>query len=84
MAADFYRDVVIHLGPLARRERSGNGAARIADMPLVLLDAVHAGIMRVWPSGSGDSYRVVVINAYEERRSQLTGKPSATQAVLIG
>lgn len=84
MAADFYRDVVTHLGPLARRERSGNGAARIADMPLVLLDAVHAGIMRVWPSGSGDSYRVVVINAYEERRSQLTGKPSATQAVLIG
>lgn len=83
MAADFYRDVVIHLGPLARRERSGNGTARIGDMPLILLDTVHAGIMRGWPSDVGESQRVAVINTYEERRSQLTGKLSPAQAVLI-
>jgi hypothetical protein len=54
-------------------------------MPLMLLDAVHTSVMRVWPSlSSGESSRVAVINAYEERRTQLSGKPPVTQAALIG
>lgn len=86
MIADFYRDLAIHLGPLARRQRGSRGGTRVADMPLILLDAVHAGVMRTWPKGKGasDTYRIAVINAYEERRSQLSGKPSAAQTVVVG
>ena len=85
MMADLYRDLAMYLGPLAKRERSERHSARIADMPLMLLDAVHTSVMRVWPSlSSGESSRVAVINAYEERRTQLSGKPPVTQAALIG
>lgn len=83
MLTDFYRDVATHLGPLARRERGAREGARAADMTLSLLDAVHTSVMRTWPNDSGESYRVAAINAYEDRRSQLSGKPSAAQAVLI-
>jgi hypothetical protein len=74
MMADLYRDLAIYLGPLAKRERGERHSARIADMPLMLLDAVHTSVMRVWPSSSsGAKGRVAVINAYEERRTQLSG-----------
>lgn len=84
MLADFYRDVATHLAPLTRRERVGRQGARIADMPLLLLDTVHAGAMRSWPKGSSESDRIKAVNAYEERRAQITGKPLASQAVLVG
>jgi hypothetical protein len=85
MMADLYRDLAMYLGPLAKRERSERHGARIADLPLMLLDAVHTGVMRVWPSSpEGAKGRVAVINAYEERRMQLSGKPSAAQAALVG
>jgi hypothetical protein len=84
MVADFYRDLAIHLGPLAQREHSPRNAVRIADLPLVLLDAVHAGVMRGWPSGMGDKFRVEVVNAYEERRSELFGASVVSEPVLVG
>ena len=84
MIADFYRDLAIHLGPLARRERNARHSARVADMALILLDAVHTNVMRTWPQESAESYRIAVINAYEDRRAQLSGQPSAAQAVLVG
>jgi hypothetical protein len=84
MIADLYRDIADHLAPLARRERGGRGATRIAEMPLMLLDAVHTSVMRAWPQGSSERYRLAVVNAYEERRAQITGKPSPKQAVLVG
>ncbi|HEU5348723.1 MAG TPA: hypothetical protein VFU63_08945 [Ktedonobacterales bacterium] len=84
MMADLYRDLAIHLGPLAIRERSGPGDARIADMPLMLLDTVHAGVMRSWPAGVDERSRVALVNAYEERRTQLIEKAVGTTAVLVG
>lgn len=84
MAADFYRDVAVHLAPVARRERNGRHGVRIAEMPLMLLDAVHTGIMRTWPTDLAESDRVTIINAYEARRAELTGKPSAAQPVFVG
>src|SRR5690348_4240409 len=85
MMADLYRDIAMYLGPLAKRERGERHGARIADMPLMLLDAVHTGVMRAWPSlPEGAKGRVAVINAYEERRTQLSGKPPVTQAALVG
>ncbi len=84
MIADFYRDLAIHLGPLARRERNARHSARVADMALILLDAVHTNVMRTWPQESAESYRIAVINAYEDRRAQLSGQPSAAQAALVG
>lgn len=84
MIADLYRDIADHLAPLARRERGGRGATRTAEMPLMLLDAVHTSVMRAWPQGSSERYRLAVVNAYEERRAQITGKPSPKQAVLVG
>ena len=83
MMSDLYRDIAIHLAPLARRERGGRGAARIADMPLMLLDAIHTSIMRSWPQDASERYRLAIVNAYEERRAQITGKPSPAQAVLV-
>jgi hypothetical protein len=40
--------------------------------------------MRAWPQGSSERYRLAVVNTYEERRAQITGKPSPKQAVLVG
>ncbi|HEX5440168.1 MAG TPA: hypothetical protein VFW76_04750, partial [Ktedonobacterales bacterium] len=85
MMADLYRDLAIYLGPLAKRERSERHGARIADMPLMLLDAVHTSVMRTWPSAtSGAKGRVAVINSYEERRTQLSGTPPVAQTALVG
>lgn len=84
MMSDLYRDIAVHLAPLARRERGGRGAIRIANLPLTLLDAVHTSVIRAWPQDVSDRYRLAIINAYEERRTQITGKPSAAQAALVG
>ena len=84
MIGDLYRDIAVHLAPYARRDRSGRGAARIADMPLILLDAVHTSVMRAWPQEISERDRLAIINAYEERRTQITGKPSAAQTALVG
>jgi hypothetical protein len=84
MMADLYRDLAMYLGPLAKRERGERHGARIGDMPLMLLDAVHTSVMRAWPSlSSGASSRVAIINAYEERRTQLSGKPPVAQSALV-
>ncbi|HKW21778.1 MAG TPA: hypothetical protein VJO13_10410, partial [Ktedonobacterales bacterium] len=84
MMADLYRDLAIYLGPLAKRERGERHSARIADMPLMLLDAIHTNVMRTWPNSSGEKSRVAIINAYEERRTQLSGKPPVAQTALVG
>lgn len=83
MITDLYRDFAIHLGPVASRERSGRKEARIADMPLVLLDAVHSSVLRNWPKDVGESSRLVVVNAYEARRAEMSGQPAIKQTVMI-
>jgi hypothetical protein len=83
MITDLYRDLAIHLGPVARHERSGRKEARIADMPLVLLDAVHASVIRDWPLGVGESMRLAIVNTYEARRAELAGQPSVAQIVMV-
>lgn len=84
MIGDLYRDIAVHLAPHARRDRSARGPTRIADMPLILLDAVHTSVMRVWTQEISERDRLAIINAYEERRSQIIGKPSPAQATLVG
>lgn len=87
MMADLYRDLATHLGPVARRERSGRHTPRIAGMPLLLLDAVHTSVMRSWPVGPmelGESSRLAVEKTYDERRAELLEKPRAAQGVLLG
>jgi hypothetical protein len=72
MAGDLYRDIVEHLGPAVTRARHRATAVRLTDLPLSLLDAVQAGIMREWPaSGVEGGGRVAVINAYEQHRGRL-------------
>jgi hypothetical protein len=72
MAADLYRDLVEHLGPVVARARHRTAAVRLTDLPLSLLDATQAGIMRDWPATSGEGEaRVAVVNAYEQQRGRL-------------
>jgi hypothetical protein len=72
MAADLYRDIAEYLGPAAGRLRRRTASGRLPDVPLTLLDAVHAGIMRAWPAGTAESAaRVDVVNAYEAYRARL-------------
>ena len=84
MIGDLYRDIAIHLAPLARRERGGRGPTRIADLPLVLLDAIHTSVMRAWPQEAGERHRLAIVNAYEERRAEISGKALPAQTVLVG
>jgi hypothetical protein len=83
MIIDLYRDLAMYLGPQARRDRGSRNGGRIADLPLILLDAVHTNVMRNWPSKSTDRHRVTVVNAYEERRAELSGKPTPVQALVV-
>jgi hypothetical protein len=71
MIADLYRDIATHLGPRVARERQPRGAIRLPDLPLGLLDAVHAHVMSVWPATAAEQSRVQVVNAYEQRRQEL-------------
>ncbi|HLZ24825.1 MAG TPA: hypothetical protein VKQ30_22115 [Ktedonobacterales bacterium] len=72
MLLDLYRYLVIHLGRQGISERAGAGPVRLADLPLSMLDTVHAAVLRVWPNGDADQVRVTVVNAYESYRKQLT------------
>ena len=71
MATDLYRDIVTHLSKQMTQTRPKIGAVRLADVPLSLLDTVHAAILNAWPAGEAESERVVVVNAYESRRVEL-------------
>jgi hypothetical protein len=72
MAGDLYRDIVEYLGPAVAHKRHRARSVRLTDLPLSLLDAVQAGIVREWPSGGAEGgERVAVINAYEQHRGRL-------------
>ena len=71
MVVDLYRDITTHLGKYLSQVRPKIGAVRLADVPLSLLDTIHAAILNAWPAGEAESERVVVVNAYESRRAEL-------------
>ncbi len=71
MLVDLYRYIATHLGKQIARERWQIKGKRPLDLPLGLLDRVHLGVMRAWPSNVGEARRVTAVNAYENYRSQL-------------
>lgn len=74
MLVDLYRYISVHLGPSVARERRAPRGLRLADLPRLLLDTVHAGVLAQWPEGEAQSTRVALVNAYEQRRAELEGK----------
>jgi hypothetical protein len=82
---DLYRDLAVHLAPLAVHAHGG-GKARLADLPAEMLDAIHTQVLATWPP-DGSAARLAVINAYEARRRELAGllhgatSPTADAAV---
>lgn len=72
MLLDLYRYIAIHLGGRVVRERHRAGAVRLSDLPLILLDTVHASALRSWPDDDTNTVRVTVVNAYEAYRKQLS------------
>lgn len=72
MLIDLYRYIAIHLGRRVIRERRNGGAVRLRDLPLGLLDSVHASALRSWPDDDINGIRVTVVNAYEAYRKQLS------------
>ena len=74
MVTDLYRDLSIHLGKIVVHGKRRTSGLRLPDLPLTLLDKVHAELLRQWPTtGNGDAEaaRVAVVNAYESRRTEL-------------
>jgi hypothetical protein len=71
MLDDLYRYIAHHLARRVLRERHHGGVLRLPDLPVTLLDRVHATVLRLWPEGVADATRVSVVNAYEERRAEL-------------
>ena len=72
MLIDLYRYIAIHLGARVMRERRKSGAVRLTDLPLALLDRVHATALRSWPDDESNGVRATVVNAYEAYRKQLS------------
>jgi hypothetical protein len=71
MLDDLYRDIAVNLAKHVARERRQLHGVRLTDLPLTLLDKVHATVLRTWPMENAESVRVSVVNAYEARREQL-------------
>jgi hypothetical protein len=87
MLIDLYRYLAAHLGKAVAHERPRVRGVRLADLPLGLLDAVHAQILGAWPNGDAPARRVAVVNAYEQRRAELFAytqprRSSASERVL--
>jgi hypothetical protein len=72
MLLDLYRYLAIHLGRQVASEHGGAGPVRLRDLPLSMLDTTHTAILHAWPEGEADQLRVMVVNAYEGYRKQLT------------
>jgi hypothetical protein len=71
MVIDLYRDLAAHLGKTMVQERHPSGSVRPQDLPLSLLDAVHARLLAQWPSDAAPELRIAVVNAYDQRRAEL-------------
>jgi hypothetical protein len=71
MLSDLYRDLSIHLGKGVAQERRRLPGIRLPDLPLSLLDTIHARVLSSWPNGDASERRVAVVNAYERRRAEL-------------
>lgn len=72
MLLDLYRYLALHLGRQVASERGSAGPVRLPDLPLGMLDTVHAAVLRNWPESEAEQVRVTVVNAYERYRKQLT------------
>ena len=72
MLIDLYRYIAVHLGRRVVRERRRSGTVKLLDLPLSLLDRVHATALRSWPEDDTSAVRVTVVNAYEAYRKQLS------------
>lgn len=82
LIVNLYRDLTTHLAKdlgQATRQSRRTSTLRFADLPLGLLDATHAELLRAWPAADADAGRVSVINAYESRRAELLALLSPTR-----
>lgn len=72
MVIDLYRDLAEYLGPAIARAQHRTSAVRLPDLPLSLLDEIHALLLRTWIESPADGgARIEVVNAYERYRAVL-------------
>ena len=71
MLLDLYRYIAVSLAKRVAHDQPRSGKVHIRDLPLNLLDSVHAAIMRQGIPGTAESDRITVINTYEQYRAQL-------------
>jgi hypothetical protein len=72
MLIDLYRDLATHLGKGVAQDRRRLPGIRLPDLPLSLLDTIHARVLSSWPNGDASERRLAVVNAYEQRRAELS------------
>lgn len=77
MLVDLYRYIAVYLAKSAARERAAPRGLRLADLPRLLLDSVHALALAQWPEGEAQDARVALVNSYEQRRAEPGAAPNA-------